>query len=576
MLAKRNGRKTQTKWLTSVLGTMGVVVLAVTLVAPWAAAAEFRPVARESVAPYTPSGMGVAMGAPEAAGSGEVTVRRLPPVSASAYRALKAAAAANPAARGADVLGAPAGPEALSADVTTSFVGLDRPGAANNGFVFFPPDTIVAKSFTRVLEATNSAVRLFTTTGTVIGTSNLNAFFGVSTTNGRLFDPKVYFDRNAANRRFYVVALQKAGTTDASGVSRIWLAISRSSDPASLAAANWCRYNINGKRNAGTSLSSWADYPGLGIGADALVISVNQFTFTGNSFTFAIVRAYRKLVAANNATSCPTIPGFVFQPAGSTVGSGSVFTLQPVQHYVSPSSFTGTTNPAYLLSTIWGTNNAYRVWQVRNVGGTPTLRVVNVTGSFNYGVQPNAPQKGSAVLLDTGDNRMTQAAGRSNLLSGVHGTLCNIGGGATESCVRVVRIIVGQNSSGALTAVLNQQRTFGGGAGVFYYWPGIAVNIVNQTAIAFHRSSSTSYLSSWWTMKDSASTLFESASPFTTGTCAQSSNRTGDYIGAQTDPSGVRSFWLAGERATTIAGSCQWQTQIIKVVPGTEGVNLSP
>lgn len=196
-------------------------------------------------------------------------------------------------------------------------------------------------------------------------------------------------------------------------------------------------------------------------------------------------------------------------------------------------------------------------------------------GSFTYGVQPDAPQSSSTILLDTGDNRITQAAGFSNALSGTHDTLCNIGGGANETCVRVVRIIVGQNSSGGLTASISQQRTFGGGAGVFYFWPGIAVNLLQQTAVAFHRSSAGAFLSSFWTMKDLASTLFEAASPVTVGTCAQTlSSRTGDYMGAQTDPSDFQSFWLAGERATSIAGSCQWQTSVIKVTPGTEIVNL--
>jgi hypothetical protein len=479
---------------------------------------------------------------------------------------MKAQARAHPLAEAADALASAPGPEALAA-ASTSFVGLDRPSAANNGFVFFPPDTIVAKSVTRVLEAANSAVRLFDTVGNVIETRDLNTFFAASTTNGLLFDPKVYFDQNAANRRFYVVALQKKGSSDRSGVSRIWLAVSRSLDPPDLNPANWCRYNINGKRNAGTSLSSWADYPGLGVGADALVISANQFRFSDNSFTFAIVRVLNKLIAANNDSSCPSIPLFTFQPSG-VAGDASTFTLQPVQHYTSPSSFSGTTNPAYLLSTVFGTSATYRVWQVRNVGGgSPTLRVVNVTGSYVYGVQPDAPQSGSSLLLDTGDNRMTQAAGVGDAISGVHGTLCNINGGASESCVRFVRISVGQNGS-SLTASINQQQTFGGGAGVFYFWPGIAVNGVEETAVAFHRSSGASYLSSYWTIKALASTTFEAASPITDGTCAQTiSNRTGDYIGAQTDPSDSNTFWLAGERATTINGSCQWQTQIIAVTP---------
>jgi hypothetical protein len=288
-------------------------------------------------------------------------------------------------------------------------------------------------------------------------------------------------------------------------------------------------------------------------------------------------------VASNNAGtgSCPSITTFTFQPT-TTSGDGSVFTLQPAQHYTSPTSFSGTTNPAYLVNTVFGTSNIYRVWRVRNVaGGSPTLQgPVNVFGGFNYGLQPDAPQTGSAVPLETGDNRLTQAAGLADAVWGVHGTLCNIGGGPNESCVRAVRILVGQ-SGGAFTASIDQQRTIGT-TNEFYWWPGVAVNSEEQTAVPFQYVSPTrtaGRLSSWWTTKDLTSSNFEPISSLATGTCAETltnPDRTGDYVGAQTDPSDFHSFWLAGERATSVGGSCQWQTRIIKVVPSSAITTLSP
>jgi hypothetical protein len=173
------------------------------------------------------------------------------------------------------------------------------------------------------------------------------------------------------------------------------------------------------------------------------------------------------------------------------------------------------------------------------------------------------------VLLDTGDNRMMQVAGIGNTLYTIHGTGCNFSGGPAESCVRHVRLTVGQSAAGLPTTAISQQLTFGGGSGVFYFWPGIAANTVGEVIVPFHRSSSGSFLSSYWTMKEFAATRFESATANTVGTCSQTiSNRTGDYIGSQTDPSDNRSFWVAGERATNIGGVCQWQTQVQKVVPG--------
>jgi len=465
-------------------------------------------------------------------------------------------------------LASPLVPSPLAHTITTSFAGLDRPSAASGGFSFFPPDTIVAKGAAKVLEAVNSALRLFTPTGTALATMDLNTFFSYPVNGDSeriLFDPKVFYDHNAANPRFYLVALN-AETTFFNQQSRIYLAVSRSSDPADLSAASWCRYFINSVRNKKkASKASWADYPGLGVGPDALVISTNQFTFLSSDFMYAIIWALNKNTLSNNGAGCPNLPKvFSWQPAGKNKGDATIFTLQPVQSYTSPSSFAGTTNPAYLISTEYGASSVYKVWRIRNIAsGSPTLGgPVNLTGAYTYDVAPDAPQAGSAVLLSTGDNRMTSAAGIGNALYGIHGTLCNLGGGLAESCARYVRITVGQDAFGGLTAALSQQITFGGGDGVFYFWPGIAVNLSQQVVAVFQRSAANAYLSAHRTGKNLADLVFEAPAPITDGTCSQTlTNRTGDYVGAQTDPAGV-TFWVAGERATMIGGACVWQTWI--------------
>jgi len=459
--------------------------------------------------------------------------------------------------------------------INTSFQGLDRVTGANSGFIFVPPDTVVAKGPNSVLEAVNSALRLHTTAGGVIQTMDLNTFFSYAVggdSDKILFDPKVFYDRNATNPRYYIVALD-AETSPS--VSRIYFAVSRSTSPASLAAANWCRYFINAIRNSGTVNASWADYEGLGVGRDAVVIPANQFRFSNNTFTYAIIRAMNKNILSNNAGACPSgasIPLFTWQPS-AFLGDGTVFTLQPAQSYTSPSSFAGTTNPAYLISTIAGTSATYRVWRIRNVAsGAPTLGgPVNLVGNFTYSLPPDARQSGSALLLDTGSQRMVQAAGIGNAIYGVHGTGCQFTGGtAVESCVRYVRILVGQSGAGLLTAALSQQITFGGGDNIFYFWPGIAANLLQKVIVVWQRSSSISFLSAWRTGKTLAALGFEPAVAIRNGTCAQTAyNRTGDYVGAQMDPAGT-TFWVAGEmtKALVAGGTgCNWGTWIQQLTP---------
>src|SRR5205807_149369 len=119
--------------------------------------------------------------------------RPLSSMSQARLRAIKSAAAqGGTAAPRAQAVKAPSVP---SASQISNFQGLDRLSAQNNNFIFVPPDTTVGRSPLTVLEGANSAVRLFNSSGTVLSTLNLNSFLQASTTNGLVFDPKVYFDR---------------------------------------------------------------------------------------------------------------------------------------------------------------------------------------------------------------------------------------------------------------------------------------------------------------------------------------------------------------------------------------------
>jgi hypothetical protein len=451
--------------------------------------------------------------------------------------------------------------------VVTNFLGLNRQTATNNGSAFVPPDTIVGKSPNRVIEATNSAIRLFNTTGGTLATANLNTFFGAATANGLLFDPKVYFDRNATNRRVYVVALQQKGrgnTILTDNVSRIWLAISRSVDPTNL-TSNWCRYNIDGRSEIGTATESWGDYPGIGAGRDSFSITINNFAFSNDAFRFARIHVLNKTIASNNASSCPTIRRFVFQPS-ATAGNFALFTIQPAQHYTSPSSATGTTNPTYYLSTTRGTSSQYHVHRIRNVAsGSPTYRRVTLSNR-SYGIPPSGSQLGTTALIDSGDNRMLQVAGIGNTVVGQLTTVCNFTAGTpNESCTLTPRVSVGIGSGGALTASIPENNFQGFGDNIFVHHPSIATDTALRSGSTWVFNGANFRLSSA-AMSKVVNANWTGVQTYAPGSCAYSFFRSGDYAGAQLDPS-LTGFWLAGEQAILINGSCQWQTRIARLNP---------
>jgi hypothetical protein len=490
------------------------------------------------------------------------------PVDRATFRALKAEARATPSAEPADaILGIPTRPEPLPGPTFDraapgSFAGLDYFSASSASAV---PDPTLAKGPRRLLAAANSALRLMAPDGSGPQTVDLDAFFGAPP-GTFIYSPRAFFDRNAANQRFYVVASEPHLGVPSQPESYLHLAVSRSDNPADLGPESWCRYRIDARSDVGTGDLGWADHSNLGLGADTLLVSTNQYRFSDNAFAWAYVRALDKLALADNALRCPAVDVSTFVPA-TTLGDWSVFNLQPVQHMTSPSSARGASNPAYLVSHRYVSSNLYRVWRVRNLAsGSPLLDSVEVGGSFTYSFPPDAPQAGTSSELDTGDTRIQQAAGLADALWAAHGTGCAVGGGDNEACVRVVRILVGQDPGGKLGARLAFETTFAGGEGVFFWWPGIAVNEAEEVAVAFESSSARTFLSAWYSLRDPASPGFAAATPIAHGTCPLGGG-SGDYVGAQTDPADFTRFWLAGERHTVVDGFCTWQTWIVAVKP---------
>jgi hypothetical protein len=456
----------------------------------------------------------------------------------------------------------------------------------NNGVPSGVPDTIVAKSPTRVIEGVNSAVRLFDTSGNMIDTRDLNSFFGAPLLGtpqqdfgGRLFDPKVYNDRNATNPRVYVVALQFSGRGNAiltDNISRMWVAVSRSPDPANL-TTDWCRYIIDSRSEIDTTDESWADRPGIGAGEDSFSISVNNFRFSDDAFRFTRIHVFDKNIASNNAAFCPIIPRFIFQPS-SLPNNFGVFEIQPAQHYTSPSSGTFTTNPAYYISTTFGPSDLYHIHRVRNVaGGSPNYDRVTLINT-PYDIPPDGTQPMTTMRIDSGDNRVLQVAGVGNTIIGTFTTFCQFTlGTMNESCTMTPRVDVGFSALGDLTAAILENTLTGFGDDIFVHHNSIATDDSLRFAAnwqfngtgrgGFFHSSAAMFKpgpnAGWQRLQDYAPGNCAYTPPPRPGTTGAP---VGDYSGAQLDPTLI-GFWLAGERAETIDGTCQWGTRIAQVNP---------
>jgi hypothetical protein len=266
------------------------------------------------------------------------------------------------------------------------------------------------------------------------------------------------------------------------------------------------------------------------------------------------------------------VPRFVFQPAG-TAGDFGLFTIQPGQHYTSPSSVAGTINPAYYLSTKRGTSNQYFVHRIRNVAsGSPTYTRVTLV-NLSYGIPPAGTQPGTAALIDSGDNRMLQVAGIGNTIIGQFTTICNFTSGTpNESCTLTPRVSVGIGFFGTLTASIPENNFVGFGNNIFVHHPSIATDTALRSGSTWEFNGAAFQLGSA-AMSKVVNANWVGVQTYAPGACADllvdgGLVRSGDYSGAQLDPSGS-GFWLAGEQAIQIpaAGTCQWQTRAVRLNP---------
>jgi hypothetical protein len=171
---------------------------------------------------------------------------------------------------------------------------------------------------------------------------------------------------------------------------------------------------------------------------------------------------------------------------------------------------------------------------------------------------------------------MLQAAGRGNTFVGIHTTGCQFTTSTpVESCPRQLRFNVGQDGSGNLTASVLENVFAGFGDNVYVHHPSIARNSALKVGSVWEFSGPSNALSSASMIKDvGGANPWVGVQTFASGTCSQPASpgsttraRSGDYSGAQTDPSDSTAFWLAGERSTSIGGTCQWDTRVAKLVP---------
>ncbi len=438
----------------------------------------------------------------------------------------------------------------------TSFSGIAYTG-------FFPPDPVLAAGPTNLVLSTNGSVTIRDKTGTLMASTSLAAFFTSVRATGEntVFDPRVVFD--SGSQRFFLSAagqLNNPNCTAGTCVSHFFLAVSKTSSPATTGSGDWYFYAFDATLDGATPTTNWADFPGLGVDSSVVVLTANLFSFSNRTFQKAKIRILDKSVLI--AGGAVTWTDFVGMTDPST-GFLS-FSLQPTLTFGSPGTF-------FLVSDSQTLHSCdLIVWGIANPLTSPTLSKVKAAAGSTCDVAPDAPQQGGGTPLDTGDTRLLNAVYRNGSLWTAQAIQMNFGSG-NVSAIRWVQIDV---TSWPSTVSRIQDSTFGSD-GFWYFYPAIMVDASNNLAIVFARSSASEFASARYTGRlatDSPntlqpSTLLKAGAVNYQHLDSEGSNRWGDYLGIGLDPS-AGSFWVLGEYA---ASSNQWGTWV-----GQLGLNSGP
>jgi hypothetical protein len=428
-----------------------------------------------------------------------------------------------------------------------------------------PPDTTGAVGTTRFIETINDKFAIYSKTSTTpISTGSLSALWnsgGAITT-----DPQVIWD--PGTRRFYYAGLILVSGSD----NELTFGFSKTASPNS--ATDFCHYFITYGREL-------PDYPKLGDTRDFVVFGTN--TFSNSSATGTYVGSdILGVTKPSSGTTCPAASTFkLSSKLGVQNQGGSTLAFTP-----EPANQTDTAGAGYVVASHgMGGSSGLTLFKITKAAdGSANIPQAGSNLSVpNFSPPPNAPQAGTARVLDTLDGRLTQAVSAIDPARGASGKVAlwtqhTVAGGAGSE-VRWYEI------DPAAKALFQSGKATS--ASLYYFNGGISPNrVVNgatkafgsDMAMSFNRSSSSVHPSIAMVSKigggaQSAPVVVKSSpSSLSDFTCTPAPCRWGDYAGATPDPappSGTSRVWAVNEWVVepgSLSGS-GWGTWNFAITP---------
>ncbi len=461
---------------------------------------------------------------------------------------------------------APAPAAAAAATSTTSaLVNFNGVSSRDSQFTnyeqtFEPPDQGLCKGNGFVLEAVNSAYRIYNTAGKSLrGPFNINDLFNVG---GKEFtsDPRCWFDPSTQTWFAIVLFLNDTGTA-----STLQIAVRHSSSPIGL----WNEYAIDTTDPGGNGCPCFGDQPRIGIDQTNFYVTADEFSILGPQFNGAEMWVIDKSDLVNGAPSA-RFAHF----AHLTNNTTSTVAPQPALSQGNP-------NAEYMLGALDpnGTgDHRISVWAVTNrnqvsLGGTPTLSSI-VINSQKYANPPNPPQKGATSLLNAGDDRMQQTAFVGGTVWGELTTAVQPAGDSTVRAGGAWFQVKPKLGTTGITGASVVRQGYIDRAGRYEIYPAVQPDAAGNAAVVFTQTSASQFPSAAYATLKAGQGNFGPpvVAAAGTGPYDPNSTRWGDYSFAvpdfQSDSAWLATEYIPPKSSQTTTGAQNWGTRVVKVPLG--------
>jgi hypothetical protein len=433
----------------------------------------------------------------------------------------------------------------------------------------WPPDTMGAIGPSQFIIALNGRVRSFSkTTGQTDGgiDTTTDSFFSSVMTPGSNFttDPRIRYDRLSG--RWFVTMIDVPGR-QGTQPNRVMIAMS---DSATITGgAVWSFFQFAG------DATNFADYPTLGIDANALYIGANIFSTISGAFvnTSAFVVRKSSLISGGPIV----VTSFTGLITGHGFSKSGPFTPQGVDNF-DPAATEG-----YIIGVDNSSLSTLQLRRVSNPGGTPSLSG-NVSISVNTFASPiNVTVQGTSGAIDGLDRRLLAAHFRDGSLWTSHNVGVNSSGGNSSPDRNGVRWYqITGIPTGQTPSIAQSGTVFDSSSAVLSYWMGtIMVSGQGHAAVGFTSAGPNNLLNAATTGRLVADpngsmgtpVTYTSSSSAYTPSDGSSPHRWGDFSYTSLDPSDDMTMWTIQEWCAL--GGNGYGVQVAKLLAPPPALPLS-